>query len=70
MESYEQPEEAQMPARCRDIYLTMELFSGTAQTTQSILCDYAESVRYWRRFVPEDGLPLNVLVERLRSGAC
>lgn len=69
MESYEQPVPVQMPPRCRDIYLTLELFTGTSQTTQSILHDYAESVQYWRRFIPEDGLTLDVLVKRLRNNA-
>lgn len=68
MESCEQPEQDHMPDRCSNIYLTLELFSGTSQTTRSILEEYAESVRYWRQFIPRDGLPLDVLVQRLQGG--
>lgn len=64
-ESYDQTVDEEMPSRCEAIYLTLELFSGTAQTTREILDAYATTVRYWRQFVPEDGLPLDYLVDRL-----
>ncbi len=51
-----------LPARCTDIYLTLEIFSGTAERPANILRNIRESVAYWRQFIPEDGLPLNQLV--------
>ena len=42
-----------------------DLFAGTSQTTRSILKEYAQSVRYWRQFIPQDGLPLDELLRRL-----
>jgi hypothetical protein len=46
---------------CREIYLTLELFSGTAERPAQILSNIRQSVIYWRQFIPEDGLPLDQL---------
>ena len=62
LKSYEQAEEAGMPARCSKIYLTLEIFSGTADINEDILFNLKESVKYWRQFIPEDGLCLDELV--------
>lgn len=51
------------PQPCKEIYLTLEIFSGTAQTARSILQNMEASVRYWRDFIPVDGLPLDQLTE-------
>ena len=56
--------ETGLPPRVEDIYLTLEVFSGTAETPTGIRRKMAESVEYWRRFVPEDGLRMDVLLER------
>jgi len=64
-ESYEQADGADMPQKSDEIYLTLEVFSGTTSIMHDVLKDYRESVRYWREFVPEDGLSLDVLVGRL-----
>jgi hypothetical protein len=56
--SYARPEEGGLPPRCRDIYLTLEVFSGTADIPADLIAALEESVAYWRRFVPRDGLPL------------
>jgi sugar phosphate isomerase/epimerase len=53
-----------MPARCADIYLTFEIFPHTADRPRDILPVLAESVRYWRRWVPEDGLSIDSLLSR------
>lgn len=57
-ESYERPVEDGMPLRCTEIYLTLELFSSTTSIMRDVLRDCAESVEYWRRFIPEDGISL------------
>lgn len=64
-ESYDAPEEAGMPPRVENIYLTLELFSGTTSIMHDVLADCAESVRYWRQFIPEDGMELDKLTEIL-----
>lgn len=62
-ESYDRETEAGMPKRCGKIYLTLELFSSTTQTTREILDTYKESVQYWRQFIPEDGKNLAELLK-------
>jgi len=59
--SYRQ-EAAGMPKPCADIYLTLEIFAGTAELPSDIIDKLAASVAYWRRFVPEDGLTLDKLL--------
>lgn len=56
--------DAGLPPRVEDIYLTIEVFAGTAETPTGIRRKMAGSVEYWRRFVPEDGLRLDELPER------
>jgi O-acetylhomoserine/O-acetylserine sulfhydrylase-like pyridoxal-dependent enzyme len=62
-ESYDQVDNATMPEKSDEIFLTMEIFTGTASILHDILKDYRDSVKYWRRFVPLDGLSLNDLTE-------
>ncbi|MBI1278613.1 MAG: hypothetical protein GC179_10850 [Anaerolineaceae bacterium] len=61
-EAYQQPADGTYPPHCTDIYLTLEIFSGTAEYPAQILANIRESAAYWRRFVPEDGLPLDQLI--------
>ena len=62
--SFRQPEQPGMPPRVREIFITLEIFASTAETDREILHKLAESVEYWRQYIPEDGLPLDALVER------
>lgn len=62
-EAYDRPVEKSMPRRTDKIYLTLELFSGTTSIMRDVLADYRESVEYWRRFVPEDGVELDKLAD-------
>ncbi len=61
-EAYEQEDGSDMPEKCGEIYLTLELFSGTTSIMRDVLTDARTSVEYWRRFVPEDGLGLDELI--------
>ncbi len=54
-----------MPAPCGKITLTLEVFAGTADLTCDIVNKITDSVQYWRKFVPEDGMKLDELVARL-----
>ena len=54
-----------MQKKCDEIYLTIELFFASSTYNHDIIYDYAESVEYWRRFVPEDGKRLDQLVALL-----
>ena len=64
---YQRSEQPGMPRRCEDVFLTLEIFSGTASIMHDVLADCRSSVEYWRRFVPRDGLELAELTERLES---
>ncbi len=63
--SYDAPIEADMPARTDEIYLTLELFSGTTSIMNDVLADCAASVEYWRQYIPRDGMTLDELVGML-----
>lgn len=63
-ESYELPQENGMPQKCDEIYLTFEAFASTASINHDTLVDYKTTVDYWREFVPEDGIPLNILLNK------
>ena len=62
--SYERASPPGMPARTDDVYLTFEIFPHTSDRRRDILPALAESVRYWRRWIPEDGMRLDALVNR------
>lgn len=59
--SYE-TDEAGMPPKVTDIYLAFEIFFGVTDPAKMIIDDLRESVAYWRKYIPQDGLPLNELV--------
>lgn len=59
--SYEVPRQ-NMPRPCRDVYLTLEIFAGTAELPVDIINKLKDSVAYWRQFIPRDGCPLNELI--------
>ena len=63
--AYDKAAAADMPVPCKNIALTLEVFAGTADLTCDIVNKISDSVNYWRKFIPEDGLPLDELVERL-----
>jgi hypothetical protein len=54
------PEEG-LPPLLPDLYLTLEIFTGTADINRAVLMRIRESVAYWRQFIPEDGLSLEKL---------
>jgi hypothetical protein len=62
--SYSSPVGPELPPRCAEIYLTLELFAGTADYGSAIIDRMRESVLYWRKAVPEDGLRLDELASR------
>ncbi|MEG0784004.1 MAG: TIM barrel protein [Christensenella sp.] len=59
--AYQKPVEKDMPARCEEIHLTFEAFLSTAAIPHDALLDYKETVKYWRNFIPIDGMRLSEL---------
>ncbi|MHB1485120.1 MAG: TIM barrel protein [Saccharofermentanales bacterium] len=55
-------DEMAMPEKCKDIYLTLEIFASTADKNGDLLDSLSESVKYWRKFIPEDGLTIDKLI--------
>lgn len=51
-----------LPPLLPELYLTLEIFTGTADKNRAVLQRIRESVAYWRRFIPEDGLTLDALI--------
>lgn len=66
-DSYMSPVKSGMPPRVDKIYLTMEVFYGTAEYNYTILNRFFESAAYWRKFIPEDGIGLDKLVQILNT---
>jgi hypothetical protein len=62
LQSYLRPISNHLPPRSLQIYLTLEIFAGTSETQGEILKNLRESVDYWRRFIPKDGMRLDELV--------
>ncbi len=60
--SYESEEKELMPPKVKDIYLTFEIFFGITDSPKKIIRDLKESIAYWRKSIPRDGLMLNELI--------
>ncbi len=63
--AYHLPDAEQMPPKCGDLYLTLEIFSGTGELNLDIIHKIQDSIRYWRNYIPEDGMRLSEVVQRL-----
>jgi hypothetical protein len=57
--AYKKPEDTGMPPRCKEIYLTLEIFSGTSESNIDVLRKMEASIKYWRQYIPRDGLRLS-----------
>lgn len=60
--SYEKRAGEGMPRKCDEIWLSFEIFAGNIDMSHDILRRLRESVEYWRRFVPKDGMTLDRLL--------
>ena len=63
--SYEQPEDLTMPPKVDEVYLAFEIFGANAEYSYEIIDKLKETAQYWKQFVPENGIRLDVLLERL-----
>lgn len=59
--AYSTEDDKNMPEKCDEIMLTLEPFTGTADINRAALARLDETVKYWRQFIPEDGMPLSKL---------
>jgi hypothetical protein len=63
--AYQTPDEEGFPPKCKEIYLTLEIFSGTSEMNNDIRKKLEDSIDYWRQFIPEDGLSLSEILKPL-----
>jgi hypothetical protein len=63
--SYQQEEDPAMPPKATEINLAFEIFASNSEHPREIIAKLKATCRYWRQFVPEDGLPLSQLIARL-----
>ena len=57
--AFSSPAEKGMPDAVGEIALTLEPFVGTAANPYDAMEDIAQSVAYWRKFIPRDGMRLS-----------
>lgn len=49
--------------------LTLEIFGGTATRSVDLLAELRESVAWWRTWIPDDGMRLSEIVDRMPADA-
>jgi sugar phosphate isomerase/epimerase len=65
--SYATPAPEGFPPQAANLYLTLEPFLPTASHPRLMLEQIAESVAYWRRYVPRDGMDIGAVCAALRA---
>lgn len=60
---YDNQSENDMSDPVSEIYLTLEIFFPTAAKSYDIIKNMNDSVKYWRKFIPEDGLYVNEILD-------
>ncbi|WP_027296956.1 TIM barrel protein [Robinsoniella sp. KNHs210] len=63
--SYEKALDGGMPDKCNKIYLAFEIFAGNTEYREDIIEKLMETLAYWKQFVPNNGIRLNELLDRL-----
>lgn len=63
--SFEKECEEGMPPECEAIAMTLEPFISTAGNIYDALEELQLSVKYWRQFIPKDGMRLSEIIHRL-----
>ena len=69
VQAFAEPEAEGMPAVVGEVVLTLEPFVGTMAIPGRAVDEIAESVAYWRRFIPRDGMRLSEARELLAGRA-
>lgn len=64
-ESFCQPDDPTMPAKCSEVVLTLEPFISTAGDNYTEIRNLEASVAYWRHFIPKDGMLLSDAIAAL-----
>lgn len=60
--SYQKQAKVGMPDPVENIYLSFEIFASNTETKHEIIWKLKQTLDYWRKFVPKDGLSLDKLL--------
>jgi D-erythrulose 1-phosphate 3-epimerase len=60
--SYDSQIEPGMPPLAEDIYLSFEIFASNVEKKNDIIKKLKQTLEYWRKFVPKDGVTLDKLI--------
>ena len=60
--SFEKKRDKDLPSFIEDIYLSFEIFSSNTDTKREIISRLKETIEYWRKFIPQDGISLEKLL--------
>lgn len=60
--SFEKQRDKNLPPSVEDIYLSFEIFSSNIDTKREIIYRLKETLEYWRKFIPQDGMSLEKLL--------
>lgn len=63
--SYKKNEDSGKLSKAGEIYLTLEILYSQHDLSKKILKEMKESVDYWRKFIPQDGIRLDELVRNV-----
>lgn len=64
--AYKAETKANMPSACTEIVFTLEPFIATAGNNYDALKEIADSIDYWRRYIPRDGMRLSEAAAMLK----
>lgn len=59
------PSSDKMPPITKEILLNFEIFSASTMTSYEVIDNIQQSVDYWRKFIPYDGMTIDQIVSQL-----
>jgi len=61
--SYQKQLKKGMPPAVENIYLTFEIFTSNVEKKRDIITKLKQTLEYWRKYIPEDGISLDKLLK-------
>lgn len=61
-QSYDNPNPNIKSRKSKNIYLTFEIFASNTDSSREIIDGLTETLKYWREFIPEDGVYLDEIL--------
>lgn len=60
--SYKKAAQKEMPPVVDNIYLSFEIFASNVEKKREIITKLKQTLEYWRKYIPEDGISLDKLL--------